>query len=126
MKPKVITDCQSVLLNRPVFRRGITEDYGNTGVETPSPKKSAQKFLGLPFCCTVEHVQLKNVTVDVMNISDNYSWCKTCSECIKMHHFEGENTKKISGEGHKPHFWLLATTQTASRSNQPFCLSIFS
>jgi len=34
----------------------------------PPPEKSAQKFLGLPFCCTVEHVQLKNLTVDVMNI----------------------------------------------------------
>jgi len=31
-------------------------------------EKYAQKFLGLPFCCTAEHVQLKNVTVDVMNI----------------------------------------------------------
>ena len=34
----------------------------------PYSEKSAQKFLGLPFCCTVEHVQLKNVTVGVMNI----------------------------------------------------------
>jgi len=37
-----------------------------TGVEPP--EKSAQKFLSLPFCCTVEHVQLKNVTDDVTNI----------------------------------------------------------
>jgi len=38
------------------------------GVMGLNPQKSAQKIPGLPFCCTVEHVQLKNVTVDVMNI----------------------------------------------------------
>ena len=34
----------------------------------PPPEKSAQKILSLPFCCIVEHVQFKNLTVDVMNI----------------------------------------------------------
>jgi len=42
---------------RPVFRGGVK------GVETPPPEKSTQKFLGLPFCGNVEHVQPKNVAV---------------------------------------------------------------
>jgi len=63
-----------------------------TGVKTPS-QKSAQKLLDLPFCCTVEHVQLKNVTADVMNIIVTITVGVKCApECIKMHHFEGENT----------------------------------
>ena len=58
------------------------------GVEPPG--KSAQKILGLPFCCTVEHVQLKNVTVDVMSIIVTITVGVKCApECIKMHHFEG-------------------------------------
>ena len=35
----------------------------------PFPRKDCTKNSGsIRFCCTVEHVQLKNVTVDVMNI----------------------------------------------------------
>jgi len=45
-------------------------------------RKVCTKIFGSTFCCTVEHVQLKNVTVDVMKVSDNYSWCKMCS---RMH-----------------------------------------
>jgi len=32
------------------------------------PRKVCAKISGLHFCCAVKHVQLKNVTVDVMNI----------------------------------------------------------
>ena len=66
---------------------------GGYGVDPP-PEKYAQKFLDIPFCCTVEHVQLKNVTVDVMNIIVTIKVSVKCApECIKMRHFEGENTK---------------------------------
>ena len=69
------------------------------------PGKSEQKFLGLPFCCTVEHVQLKNVTVDVMNIivtSRPTVGVKCAPKCIKMRHFEGKNTKKFLQRGTAP------------------------
>ena len=58
------------------------------------PSRSLHKNFYVPFWCTVEHVLLKNVTVDVMNTS----WCKTCPECIKMHHLK-EKIQKLSREG---------------------------
>jgi len=67
------------------IQRGVV-----TGVELPR-EKSVQKFLGLPFRCTVEHVQLKNVTVDVMIILTITVGVKCTPGCIKMRHFEGEN-----------------------------------
>ena len=42
---------------------GPYSEGGVKGVETPPPEKSTQKFLGLPFCGYVGHVQHKNVTV---------------------------------------------------------------
>ena len=49
-------------------------------------------------CCTVEHVQFKNVTVHVMNIIVTITAGVKCApECIRMHHFEGENTKIFLG-----------------------------
>ena len=49
----------------------------------PPPEKSIQKFLGLPFCCTVEHVQLKNVTVDMIIVRSTVG-LKCAPECIKI------------------------------------------
>jgi len=76
-------ECSSTF--RPVFRgrlRGLTQ--------LPPPEKSTQKFLVLSFCCTVEHVQLKNVTADVMDIIVTITFGVKCApECINMHHFEG-------------------------------------
>ena len=34
--------------------------------------------------------------------NDNYSWSKRPPECIKMHHFKGENTKLYLGRGRAP------------------------
>ena len=69
-------------------------------VEPLPTEKSAQKFLGLPFCCTVGHVQLKNVTVDVMNMivtitvgvkcAQNASKCTILNEKILF--FSGAQT----------------------------------
>ena len=54
---------------------------------------------GLRFCCAVKRVQLKNVTVDVMNIIVTITvGVKFAAERIEMYHFEGENTK-ISRRG---------------------------
>ena len=44
---------------------GPIQRGGLRGLNTP--RKVCTKMV-LPSCCTVEHVQLKNVTVDVMNI----------------------------------------------------------
>jgi len=58
--------------------------------------------MDLPFCFTVEYVQLKNVTVDVIIIIVTITVGVKCApECIKLHHFEGENTF-FSGEGAQP------------------------
>jgi len=48
--------------------------------------------MGIPFCCTAEHVQLNNVTVDVMNIIVTITVGEKCiPKCIKMR------------RGHRPH-----------------------
>jgi len=63
---------------------GPYSEWGLRGLKPPS-QKSLQKILGLRFCYAVKHVQLKNVTADVMNIIVTirpYSWCKMCS---RMH-----------------------------------------
>jgi len=78
----------------------LCADPYSTGVETPPPKKkSVQKFLGLPVCCTVEHVQLKNVTVDFMNIIVTITVGVKCApERIKMHNFDEKKYKNFSEE----------------------------
>jgi len=68
-----------MLTNRPIYRK---ESYG---YETTTPEKSAQKFMGLPFCCTVEHLQLKNVTDDVMNIIVTITLGVKCASDSRMH-----------------------------------------
>ena len=48
------------VLSRPAGR-------GAMGVEPPAlPEKSAQKFLGLPFCCTVEHERYSNTELSII------------------------------------------------------------
>jgi len=85
------------LVHRTVFRVGVT------GLNPPLPENFAQKCLCLPFCCTVERVQLKNVTVDVMNIIVTITVGVKCDqESIKMHHCEGENTKIFWGGSTDP------------------------
>jgi len=81
-------------------------------------RKSVQKFLGLPFCCTVEHVQLKNVTVDVMIIVTTTVCVKCAPECIKMHHFLGEN-RKIFWRGAQPPPKLHPTEEGNTTSQIP-------
>jgi len=79
----------------------MCSEWATTYTQTHT-QRSLHKIFWSTFCCTVEHVQLRNVTVAVTNISDNYSRWKCASECTKMHHFEGENTNifSSSGNGH--------------------------
>ena len=53
------TEQLRTLHNRPVFRGGYE------GWTPPPPEMSTQKFQDLLFCGNVEHVQFKNVTVDI-------------------------------------------------------------
>jgi len=79
---------------RPIFRREVT------GL-TP-PEKFAQKFLGLPF---VEHMQLKNVTVGVMNITVTITVGVKCAPEPRMHQnapFWRRKYEKFSRGGARP------------------------
>jgi len=69
------------------------------------PEKSAQKFLGLPFYCNVEHVQLRNITVDVMNIIVTITVGVKCapeSQNASKRTILKEKIQFFSGEEHSP------------------------
>jgi len=82
------------------FTSGPYSEGELRGLNPLPPEKSTQKFPGLPFCCIVEHVQLKNVTVDVMNIIVTIIVGVKCAPESRMHQnapFEGENTQIFLG-----------------------------
>ena len=81
-------------ISRPVFRGKITR------VELPPQKSLDKNFWDYLFCWTVVHVQLKNVTVDVMNIIVTITVGVKCAQCAskctilkeKIHFFLGRGT----------------------------------
>jgi len=67
----------------------------------------------------------KMTSADVMNIIMaviGLVGLKRAPECIKMHHFEGENARIFLGRGHTPHphrrLWRLHSTAFGTRPPQ--------
>jgi len=99
------------------------------GIETPLPRKVCTKFLGLPSCCTVEHVQLKNVTVDAMNtivaITVGVKCAQSAPKCTIL---KEKIQKKFLGSQTYPHWgWVTfgASILVSSALEPPFPLKHF-
>ena len=71
--------CFDVVNSRPVFRGG----EGLRGLNPPPPQKSL-------------HKNVMNIIMAVIGLFG----LKRAPECIKMHHFEGENANFFLGKGH--------------------------
>jgi len=92
----IVRMCQSYFAS--IYVNIITGPYSDWGW----PPEVCTKIYGSTFCYTVEHVQLKNVTVDVMNIIVTITVGVKCApECIKIHHFVEKSTN-FCGKGEQP------------------------